>query len=668
MAHIDAGKTTTSERVLYYTGVSRRMGEVDDGSATTDWMQQERERGISITAAAVTCEWRETQLNLIDTPGHVDFGIEVERSLRVLDGAVTVLCGVRGVEPQTEAVWRQAARHGVPSIAFVNKMDRVGADMGRVVNELRERLGANAVAVQLPIGEAAEFAGVVDLVGLRSFIWGSDPTGASFEVGAVPELLREQVESARQTLIDAVAAQDDAVLGAYVEGTLDEALLRAALARATREARLTPVLCGASRRNKAVQPLLDAVVDYLPEPSAAVDAPFSAVAFKVAADRQGTALTYLRVYSGALRTGDVVLNATRNQRERVSRLVRMHANSQSEISVLTAGDIAACYGLESTRTGDTLCAVDAPVMLPSISAPQPVIRVALTPQTLDDAERLPRAAQLLALEDPSLVLESDLETGALVLAGVGELQLDIAADRLRREHRLAFRVGRPAVAFRETLRASLEGEVTVQRQLGSHGQFAGVSFRITPAPAGTGLTVLSAAVRAEPALADADRREFVSAVEAGLRGAADRGVMAGHPLTDICIELLSLRAHATDSSPEAFATAGERIITEHAHSASPAIIEPLMTLEVVCPDSAVGEIVADLGARQGTVESIEARGGSQILRAHAPLRTLFGYATDLRSRSQGRATFSMHFSTFTPVPKAVSLSLTTGIHGTRDSE
>lgn len=672
MAHIDAGKTTTTERVLFYTGVSRRMGEVDDGSATTDWMQQERERGISITAAAITCEWRDVQLNLIDTPGHVDFGIEVERSLRVLDGAITVLCGVRGVESQTEAVWRQAARHNVPSIAYVNKMDRDGADMGRVVSDLRERLGANAVAIQLPIGEAAEFRGVVDLVGNRALVWGDDASGASFDVTDVPALLLEEAEAARQTLIDAVASQDDAVLGAYIDGTLDEALLRAALRRATVEARLTPVLCGASRRNLAVQPLLDAVVDYLPFPGERTPAPaseaLSAVAFKVAADRSGTPLTYVRVYSGVLRPGDVVLNATRNVRERITRLVRMHANSQSELTELHAGDIAACFGLETTRTGDTLTSLDSPVVLEPIAAPQPVVRVALTPQTELDAERLPRAAQLLAMEDPSLALETDAETGALVLAGVGELHLEIVADRLRREHNLNFRVGRPAVAYRETLRNEVRGELTFERQLGNHGQFAGVSYVVRPLPAGAGLVFVSSHARCDDNNTEAVRRDFASAFEAGFRAAADGGLVAGYPLTDVQVELVAMHTHPTDSSPEAFAAVGERALVECAVEGAPMVIEPVMSMEVVCPDAHVGDVVADLGARQGTVTAIEPRGVVQTIRAQAPLRTLFGYATDLRSKSQGRATFSMQFSTFCPAPRTVSLTLATTRPGHKDSE
>jgi elongation factor G len=680
MAHIDAGKTTTTERLLFYTGVSRHMGEVDDGSSIMDWMVQEQARGITITSAAITCLWRDTQINVIDTPGHVDFTVEVERALRVLDGGVAVFCGVRGVEAQSEAVWRQANRHNVPRLAFVNKMDRPGADLDRVVSELRSRLGANPVVVQLPIITAAGFVGVVDLVGWRAMIWDQDELGTTFRTvelsgAGLPSELTDAAEVARQTLIDALAAFDDTIVEAYVDGSIDDALIHGAIRRGTIAGKVTPVLCGASRRNKAVQPLLDAIVEYLPSPAevappsgytrlsdgttimaarAATDSdPLSMLAFKVMADGDES-ITYLRIYSGVVRQGDEVLNASRGVRERLHELSRLHSGRRVATDAIHAGDIGASTSLTQTLTGDTLTAVDAPVVYAPIAFPAPVYRLALHGSTEADVALLPKAAARIALEDPTLRVSVDQATGSVLLDGMGQLHLDIVSDRLRREHRVSFKAGSPTVVFRETVTADATGSATYVRSSGEQSLYARVSLAITPAARGAGVTV-----RDESGL----ETELSSAAIQGITQCVSRGVIAGCTLDDLSVVITSAETKAGESTPAAFAAATQLAFQDAAVNAGAVLLEPIMALEVVVPDSHVGDVLNDLMGRQASITAMDAQGEVQIIRADVPLRNLNDYATQLRSKSQGRATCNSQFSRFEPVPKGVTESIVAKAHG-----
>ncbi|MBT9561333.1 MAG: GTP-binding protein, partial [Myxococcales bacterium] len=631
----------------------------DDGSATLDWMTQEQERGITITAAATSFPWRDHQVNLIDTPGHVDFTVEVERSLRVIDGGIAVLCGVRGVESQTETVWRQADAHHVPRVAYVNKMDRPGADFEATLQSMRDRLGATPVAVQLPIIDDAGLHGVIDLVEMQSVVWGSDPTGRLLETRDIDAIHQDAAMAARDTLVDAVAAGDDDVLAAWLDGTLNATALRAGLRRATLAGRLIPTLCGASRKNRGVQPLLDAVVDYLPSPldvaaaspnhfapSNDPSAPLAMLAFKVQRLSGGEPACFVRIYAGTLRAGDRILNVRSGIEAQVSRVVKVHARDVEDVSAVFAGDIAAIYGVGHVATGDTLTAPEAPLTLSPIFVAEPVARVRLLPATDTDAARLPAALGALLLEDPTLTVETDPESGLPVLAGMGELHLELAVERLSRESRIAVRAGRPFVALRETIRDAANGRIEVNRPVAAAPvqgrtrnpvQFAAFQVELAPLPRGQGVTL------------DLSRsgldKTFTSALEAGLREALDRGVLAGHPMTDVLVTVTDSESHPLDSTPAAFHAAGLALRTL-LPEARPAILEPVMALEVVTPDACIGEVLMDLSVRHATVRDVTARAGTQVVRALVPLRSMFGYSTDLRSRTQGRATFSMTFDSF----------------------
>jgi elongation factor G len=664
MAHIDAGKTTTTERVLYYTGISYRMGEVHEGTATMDWMVQEQERGITITSAATTCFWRDHRINIIDTPGHVDFTIEVERSLRVLDGAVAVFCAVGGVEPQSETVWRQADKYRVPRIAFINKMDRVGADFERVVGEIREKLKATPALLQLPIGAEDKFTGVVDLLEPRALIWDKDTLGASFRVEPIPEDLREQVAQWRDQLIEALADHDEHLMELYLEGKpIDAELLRTVLRRATLELKAVPVLMGSAFRNKGVQPMLDAVVDYLPSPTDVPpvvgkvgdkleerwprdDSPFAALAFKIMTDPYLGTLTFLRVYSGRLESGSSVLNSTRQKRERIGRILKMHANKREEISELLAGDIAA-VGLRDTTTGDTLCDPAHPIVLESIEFPEPVIRIAIEPKTKADQDKLGESLGKLAKEDPSFRVTSDPETGQTLIAGMGELHLEIIVDRLLREFKVDASVGKPQVAYRETIRRAVEAEGRFVRQTGGHGQFGVVDLRIEPMGKGSGFEFVDATK------GGAIPRNFIPSVEGGVKESMENGVLAGYPMVDIRATLLDGQYHEVDSSEIAFKIAGSMAFREAAEKASPILLEPVMEVEVVTPQEFMGEVIGDLNARRGKILSMENRGGAQVIESRVPLAAMFGYATRLRSITQGRATYTMQFAAYEAVPQQI---------------
>jgi elongation factor G len=672
MAHIDAGKTTTTERILYYTGVSYKMGEVHDGEATMDWMEQEQERGITITSAATTCSWRDHRINIIDTPGHVDFTIEVERSLRVLDGAVAVFCGVGGVEPQSETVWRQADKYGVPRIAFINKMDRAGADFGRVVDQIRNRLKARPAPVQIPWGSGEQFRGVIDLVGIRALEWDDESLGASLRVVDLPAHLTDAARRARERLVETVAEHDEALLGRYLAGDAVSADdLQAAIRRATLRREVVPVLCGAAFKNKGVQPLLDAVVDYLPSPldippvpgiapsknggdpiadlrRADDEEPFAALAFKIMTDPYVGTLTYLRVYSGHLESGMQVYNSSRQRRERIGRLVKMHANKREEVRECWAGDIVAALGLRSTTTGDTLCDEHAPIVLESIDFPDPVIQIAIEPRTKADSEKLATALQKLAMEDPSFQVRSDEETGQTLIHGMGELHLEIIVDRLRREHKVEANVGRPQVAYRETIRQAASARGRYIRQTGGRGQYGDVSLEVRPNAKGGGVVIENRIV------GGAIPREFIPAAEKGIREALEGGILAGYPIVDVVVTLLDGSFHEVDSSEMAFKIAASMAVQEAASRARPTLLEPVMSLEVVVPEENLGDIIGDLSARRGRVLGMETRGAFHAVAAEVPLAEMFGYATDVRSKTQGRGTFSMQFSHYDEVPTSIS--------------
>jgi elongation factor G len=669
MAHIDAGKTTTTERVLFYTGRVHRMGEVHEGSATMDWMVQEQERGITITSAATTAQWRNHKINIIDTPGHVDFTVEVERSLRVLDGAVAVFDAKGGVEPQSETVWRQADKYRVPRICYVNKMDIVGAEFFRCVDEIRDRLGARPVPIQMPIGAEDSFRGVVDLVAMQAIIY-TDDLGTQSEVSAIPAELRVDADTWREHLVEAAAELDDALMEKWMEGTeLTPEELRAALRKGTVTDRITPVVCGSSYRNKGVQPLLDAVVDYLPSPLdlppvqgvtpdgeeaerlADDSAPFAALAFKIATDPYVGKLCFFRVYSGTVTSGSYVYNATKGRRERIGRILQMHANHREDISEVLAGDIAAAVGLKDTSTGDTLCTDDAPVVLESMEFPDPVISVAIEPKTKADQEKMGVGLTKLAEEDPTFRMFTDPETAQTIIAGMGELHLEVIVDRLLREFKVAANVGRPQVAYKETLRRPAKAEGKYIRQTGGHGQYGHAVIEVEPLERGAGITFESKIV------GGVVPREYWNAIEAGVREACESGIVAGYPTIDVHVRLVDGSYHDVDSSEMAFKIAGSMAYKEAARKADPVLLEPVMKVEVVVPEDYMGDVIGDLNARRGQVEGMDRRGNSQVIRSMVPLGEMFGYATDLRSRTQGRGVYTMQFETYQEVPKNVAESV-----------
>ena len=686
MAHIDAGKTTTTERILFYTGVSHRMGEVDDGTAIMDWMEQEQERGITITAAATTCFWRDHRVNIIDTPGHVDFTVEVERSLRVLDGAVAVFCAVGGVEPQSETVWRQADKYRVPRIAFINKCDRTGANPSAAIDQMRSRLKAHPIPVQMPNGLEGEFVGVIDLVGMRSLEWVGDLTGAKFLDAEIPADKLAEAKAARQQMIEALAEVDEEILALFVEGAaIPAARLKAALRRATVAGKAVPVLYGAAFKNKGVQPLLDAVVDYLPAPSdlppleahrpdgsrisvkASEDEPFTALAFKIMNDSYVGTLTYLRVYSGRVESGQAVYNATKGKRERIGRLLNMHANKKEDVREAATGDIAAAVGLRVTTTGDTLCDLKAPVVLDVMEFPPPAMSVVIEPKTQAGQDELGGALEKLAAEDPSFRVSTDAETGQTLISGMGELHLEILVDRLVREFKVAANVGRPQVAYREGITRSATREETFVHDAAGRGQFAQVTVQLEPLPEGhsgaSGRTSTGQILFENALPAGTLPKEFIAAVERGIRGALGRGPLASYPVIDVKATLVAATMHAVDSNEAAFQIAGSQATSAALREAGPVVLEPVMALDVVSPEAFTGAIVGNLASRRGRILGLEARGDAQAIAAEVPLGTMFGYSTDVRSLTQGRATFTMRFLRYAPVPAQVSESIVNRVRG-----
>jgi elongation factor G len=674
MAHIDAGKTTTTERVLYYTGKSYKMGEVHEGAATMDWMEQEQERGITITSAATTCFWGrhdvQYRINIIDTPGHVDFTAEVERSLRVLDGAVAILDAVGGVEPQTETVWRQADRYGVPRIVFVNKMDRIGADFDRCLAMVRERLGARAFPVQYPLGSGELFTGQIDLVRRLERVYDDASLGAKYVEGPVPDALKDKVETLRHELVEAAIEYDDVAIERYLAGEeLSEEEIRRAIRKATVAGGVVPVLCGAAFKNKGVQALLDAVVDFLPNPLdvpaikghlplhdettaeriTSDDEPFAGLAFKVATDPFVGRLTFFRVYSGSLKSGSYVYNSSKDKMERVGRLLQMHANKREEIEEVMAGDIAAAIGLKSTGTGDTLCDKDKPIILEAMRFPNPVIDVAIEPKSKADQDKLGQALQKLAEEDPTFRVRTDAETGQTIIAGMGELHLEILVDRMRREFKVDANVGKPQVAFRETItKAVREVEGKFVRQSGGKGQYGHVVLNVEPAEAGQGFLF------EDKIVGGSIPREFIKPVEAGIKEALESGVLAGYPMVDIKVSLVDGSYHDVDSSEMAFKIAGSIGFKEAARKAGPILLEPIMEVEVVAPSDYLGDVIGDLASRRGRIGGMIQRGEAQVVAAHVPLAEMFGYSTTLRSMSQGRAVYTMEFDHYAEVPKSIA--------------
>ncbi len=672
MAHIDAGKTTTTERILYYTGRTHKMGEVHEGAAVMDWMAQEQERGITITSAATTASWRDFRINMIDTPGHVDFTVEVERSLRVLDGAIAVFDSVAGVEPQSETVWRQADRYRVPRIAFMNKMDRVGADFFAAVQSMVDRLGAHPVPVQLPIGQEEHFRGVVDLVEMRGIVW-TDALGTQIELIEIPNELREQAEAYHHQLIDAVAEHDEELLETYLldEAAVTAEMVRRALRKATLAIAVTPVLCGSAFKNKGVQPLLDAVVAYLPSPldvppvhgvdprtqkelarRPSEDEPFSALAFKVMSDPYVGKLTYFRVYSGTVKAGERVVNVTTGKTERVGRLLQMHANHREERSEIGAGEIVAAVGLKGTTTGDTLAVDSAPILLESMQFPDPVISVAIEPRTKADQDKLAHALQRLAEEDPTFRVRTDEETGQTLISGMGELHLEIIVDRLTREFNVDANVGRPQVAYRETIGKRVERvEGRFVRQTGGRGQYGHALVNAEPAESGEGYEFINRIV------GGVIPREFIPAVDLGIQEAMESGPLAGYPVVDVRVELVDGSYHEVDSSEMAFKVAGSLAFRNAVQRAKPKLLEPVMAVEAVTPEEYLGDVMGDLSSRRGRIEHLEPRGNAQAVRARVPLATMFGYATDLRSMTQGRATFTMQFDRYEEAPAAIAAEI-----------
>ncbi|MGI5853919.1 MAG: elongation factor G [Bacillota bacterium] len=666
MAHIDAGKTTTSERILFYTGKLHRMGEVHEGSATMDWMVQEQERGITITSAATSCQWKGHRINIIDTPGHVDFTMEVERSLRVLDGAVALFCAVGGVEPQSETVWRQADKYGVPRLAFVNKMDRVGADFERVIGQIRKRLGANPMAIQLPIGSEDSFRGIIDLVEMNAVIY-EDDLGTKREIVEIPADMKDEAEQYHELLISGLAELDEALMEKYLEGIqpgVEE--VKAAIRRLTVTNQIIPVLCGSAFKNKGVQLLLDAVVQYLPSPldlpdtpgktpdgqevvrAAKDDAPFTALTFKIMTDPFVGKLTYIRVYSGVLNTGSYIYNVSKQKRERVGRILRMHANHREDIETLYAGDIAAIVGFKESTTGDTLADEKHPILLEAIEFPETVISIAIEPKTKADQDKLAASLIKLAEEDPTFRVQSDQETGQTIIKGMGELHLEIIVDRLLREFRVEANVGKPQVAYRETIRASAKAEGKFVRQSGGRGQYGHVVFEVEPREAGAGIEFINSIV------GGVIPKEYIPAVESGAREALQNGVLAGFPVVDVSVRLVDGSYHEVDSSEMAFKIAASMGIREACRKGQPVLLEPIMDVEVVVPEEYMGDVLGDLNSRRGHVQGIDTRPGAQVIKAHVPLSEMFGYATELRSRSQGRATYTMHTAFYDEVPKAIA--------------
>ena len=666
MAHIDAGKTTTTERILYYTGVNYKLGETHEGTATMDWMEQEQERGITITSAATTCFWKNHRINIIDTPGHVDFTVEVERSLRVLDGSVTVMCAKGGVEPQSETVWRQADHYHVPRMIYVNKMDIMGADFSNVLRMIDERLKCNAVTIQLPIGKEAEFRGIIDLVEMNADVY-YDEMGKDMRVEEIPEDMRELAEEYREKLLDAVSMFDDEIMEMYLEGKeIPTAKIRAAIRKATVAVEMIPVVCGTSYRNKGVQKLLDAIVDYMPAPTdipaieginpktdeedkrePSDDEPFSALAFKIMTDPYVGRLSFFRVYSGTLNTGSSVLNSTKNVRERMGRILQMHANHREDIETVYSGDIAAAVGLKNTTTGDTLCDEKHPIILESMEFPEPVIRVAIEPKTKAGQEKMGIALMKLAEEDPTFKTYTDEETGQTIIAGMGELHLEIIVDRLLREFKVEANVGAPQVAYKETITKAVDQDTKYARQSGGKGQYGHVKIHVEPNESGKGYEFVNATVGGSVP------KEYIPAVDAGIQGAMLAGVLAGYPVVDVKVTLYDGSYHEVDSSEMAFKIAGSMAFKEACQKAGPTLLEPIMKVSVIVPDEYMGDVIGDLNSRRGQIQGFEARSGAQQIDAFVPLAEMFGYATDLRSRTQGRGQYTMEPSHYIEIPKSI---------------
>ena len=666
MAHIDAGKTTTTERILYYTGVNYKLGETHEGTATMDWMEQEQERGITITSAATTCFWKNHRINIIDTPGHVDFTVEVERSLRVLDGSVTVMCAKGGVEPQSETVWRQADHYHVPRMIYVNKMDIMGADFYNVLRMIDERLKCNAVPIQLPIGKEAEFRGIIDLVEMNADVY-YDEMGKDMRVEEIPEDMRELAEEYREKMLDAVSMFDDEIMEMYLEGKeIPTAKIRAAIRKATVAVEMIPVVCGTSYRNKGVQKLLDAIVDYMPAPTdipaieginpktdeedkrePSDDEPFSALAFKIMTDPYVGRLSFFRVYSGTLNTGSSVLNSTKNVRERMGRILQMHANHREDIETVYSGDIAAAVGLKNTTTGDTLCDEKHPIILESMEFPEPVIRVAIEPKTKAGQEKMGIALMKLAEEDPTFKTYTDEETGQTIIAGMGELHLEIIVDRLLREFKVEANVGAPQVAYKETITKTVDQDTKYARQSGGKGQYGHVKIHVEPNESGKGYEFVNATVGGSVP------KEYIPAVDAGIQGAMLAGVLAGYPVVDVKVTLYDGSYHEVDSSEMAFKIAGSMAFKEACQKAGPTLLEPIMKVSVIVPDEYMGDVIGDLNSRRGQIQGFEARSGAQQIDAFVPLAEMFGYATDLRSRTQGRGQYTMEPSHYIEIPKSI---------------
>jgi len=686
MAHIDAGKTTTTERILFYTGITYKIGEVHEGTAVMDWMEQEQERGITITSAATTCFWRDHRVNIIDTPGHVDFTAEVERSLRVLDGAVAVFDSVAGVEPQSETVWRQADKYRVPRICFVNKMDRIGADFKRTFDQIISKLEANPVAIQLPIGSEDKFVGVVDLIKMKSITYKDETMGADYVIGDIPADMMDEAKHYREQLIEKVSEADDKILEKYLHGeAISEDEIKAALrkrvnssVRSKGEGAFVPVICGSAFKNKGVQPLLDAVVDFLPSPvdvpaivgidpnkkeetlaerPASDEAPFAALAFKIMTDPFVGQLTFFRVYSGVLTSGSSVYNATKQRTERIGRLLKMHANKREEIKEVYAGDIAAAVGLKSVSTGDTLCDEKKAIVLESMDFPEPVISLAIEPKTKVDQEKLGVGLQKLMAEDPTFRVNTDIQTGQTIIRGMGELHLEIIVDRLKREFNVEATVGKPQVAYKETLTRSADGEMKYAKQTGGRGQYGHAKIHVHPAEPGTGYVFVN------EIKGGAIPKEFIKPIDEGIKEALTRGVLAGYPIDDVKVELYDGSYHDVDSSEMAFKIAGSMAFQDAAKRARPVLLEPVMRVEVVVPKDYMGDVMGNLASRRGQIQSQEDRGGTQIISARVPLSEMFGYATDLRSRTQGRATYSMHFDRYEPAPANVSEEVVARMQG-----
>ena len=678
MAHIDAGKTTTTERILFYTGKTHRIGEVHEGTATMDWMEQEQERGITITSAATTCTWRDIRINIIDTPGHVDFTAEVERSLRVLDGAVAVFDAVHGVQPQSEKVWRQADKYGVPRICFINKIDKMGADFEHAVDTIRKRLSAKPVAIQFPIGQEDKFRGVIDLINMKSIVWQDDTMGAEYLTEEIPADLKKKAEAFHAQLVETIAENDDEILHKFLEGeeiTADE--LRASLRKSTIALKVFPVVVGTAFKNKGVQPLLDAVVDYLPSPLDVPEThglnpdngekifrhaddkqPFSALAFKIMADPFVGQLTFIRVYSGQLKTGDSVLNVRTTKSERIGRLLKMHANKREEISEILAGDICAAVGLKNVGTGDTICDEDHPIALESITFAVPVISVAVEPKTKADQEKMGMALSRLAQEDPTFKVHTDPDSGQTIISGMGELHLEIIVDRMMREYKVEANVGKPQVAYRETIRRHAEAEGKYIRQTGGKGQYGHAKIYLDPQPPGVGYEFVN------DISGGSVPKEFIKPIDQGIREALEGGILAGYPMVDVKATLYDGSYHDVDSNEMAFKIAGSMAFKEAARKASPVLLEPVMAVEVVTPEDYAGVIMGDLSSRRGRIEGMEHRAGSQVIKAIVPLAEMFGYATHMRSSTQGRAEYSMHFARYEEAPRSVAEEIIAKVQGT----